>query len=226
MTIGVRADGLRRGHRAVRPGPRAGGARRAGHQHQDVLRLPQRRSAPSPTPRSARSAWACPARCRWSTARRSSRRSGSASRSTARSREWCRFARKNYFYPDMPKNFQTSQYDEPIAFDGYLDVTLDDGEVVPRRDRARAPGGGHRQVAARRRRHRPHPRRRALAARLQPRRRPAGRDRHQADRRAPASGRPRWPAPTSPRCATCCARSTCPTSGWSRARCAATPTSR
>ncbi|PZP05631.1 MAG: Asp-tRNA(Asn)/Glu-tRNA(Gln) amidotransferase GatCAB subunit B, partial [Dermacoccus nishinomiyaensis] len=41
--------------------------------------------------------------------------------------EWCRFARKNYFYPDMPKNFQTSQYDEPIAFDGYLDVELEDG---------------------------------------------------------------------------------------------------
>ena len=29
--------------------------------------------------------------------------------------ESCRFARKNYFYPDVPKNFQTSQYDEPIA---------------------------------------------------------------------------------------------------------------
>ncbi|WP_436699328.1 Asp-tRNA(Asn)/Glu-tRNA(Gln) amidotransferase subunit GatB [Nocardioides sp. BYT-33-1] len=45
--------------------------------------------------------------------------------------EWCRFARKNYFYPDMPKNFQTSQYDEPIAFDGWLDVTVpsEDGEV-------------------------------------------------------------------------------------------------
>jgi len=38
--------------------------------------------------------------------------------------EWCRFARKNYFYPDMPKNFQTSQYDEPIAFEGYMDVTV------------------------------------------------------------------------------------------------------
>jgi aspartyl-tRNA(Asn)/glutamyl-tRNA(Gln) amidotransferase subunit B len=35
---------------------------------------------------------------------------------------WCRFARKNYFYPDMPKNFQTSQYDEPIAYDGWTDV--------------------------------------------------------------------------------------------------------
>jgi len=43
--------------------------------------------------------------------------------------ESCRFARKNYFYPDVPKNFQTSQYDEPIAFDGYLDVELDDGSI-------------------------------------------------------------------------------------------------
>ncbi len=42
--------------------------------------------------------------------------------------EWCRFARKNYFYPDMPKNFQTSQYDEPIAFDGFTEVEVE-GEV-------------------------------------------------------------------------------------------------
>jgi aspartyl-tRNA(Asn)/glutamyl-tRNA(Gln) amidotransferase subunit B len=43
--------------------------------------------------------------------------------------EWCRFARKNYFYPDMPKNFQISQYDEPLCTDGYLDVEVN-GKTV------------------------------------------------------------------------------------------------
>jgi aspartyl-tRNA(Asn)/glutamyl-tRNA(Gln) amidotransferase subunit B len=38
---------------------------------------------------------------------------------------WCRMARKNYFYPDMPKNFQTSQYDEPLCVEGYVDVEIE-----------------------------------------------------------------------------------------------------
>jgi aspartyl-tRNA(Asn)/glutamyl-tRNA(Gln) amidotransferase subunit B len=42
---------------------------------------------------------------------------------------WCRFARKNYFYPDMPKDFQISQYDEPLCTNGGLDVPVD-GVIV------------------------------------------------------------------------------------------------
>jgi aspartyl-tRNA(Asn)/glutamyl-tRNA(Gln) amidotransferase subunit B len=42
---------------------------------------------------------------------------------------WCRFARKNYFYPDMPKNYQISQYDEPLCVDGWLDIQVD-GETI------------------------------------------------------------------------------------------------
>ncbi len=47
---------------------------------------------------------------------------------------WGRFARKNYFYPDMPKDFQISQYDEPICVNGWLDVDVDgpDGPTVVR----------------------------------------------------------------------------------------------
>ena len=125
----------------------------------------------------------------------------------------------------MPKDYQISQYDEPLCTDGWLDVTVDEGEAEPRHVRIgiervhlEEDTGKSLHVGG-------------ATGRIH------GADYSLVDyNRAgiplveivtkPVAGTgavaPWWPGPTSRSCARCSGPSACPTSGWKRARCAAT----
>ena len=75
------------------------------------------------------------------------------------------FARKNYFYPDLPKGYQISQYELPIVAGGHVDIVLDDGSArrvgVTRAHLEEDAGKSLARGLARAHRHRPQPRRHA-----------------------------------------------------------------
>ena len=171
-------------------------------------------SATSPTPTSARCASACPVRCRCST-------SGGRVRHPARpGPRHCEirpsiFARKNYFYPDMPKDYQISQYDQPINVDGWLElptasVGIERAHLEEDTGKSTHVGGGGRIHDAE---YSLVDYNRAGVPLLEIVSRPTCARPTTPGLRRRAARHPRWPP-------------ACPTPRWRRARCGSTPTSR
>ena len=111
----------------------------------------------------------------------------------------CIFHRKNYFYPDMPKAYQISQYDVPLNVDGWLDLP-DGSRVGIERAHVEEDTGKSTHVGGA---DGTDPRQRRLADRLQPGRRPARRDRQPPGHplggagprtTSPSCGRSSWPS--------------------------------
>ncbi len=124
------------------------------------------RSAPRPTPRPAPSTWRLPGTLPVMNRGAVERAIRFGLAVGAKVAPLSIFARKNYFYPDLPKGYQISQYEIPVVQGGRVDFLLGEPGQARAPD-ARAPGRRRRQVAARglRRadRHRPEPRRHAAA---------------------------------------------------------------
>ena len=130
----------------VGAGHRTRGPRPAGDRDQDVLPLPEPLRRRAEHAWSARSAWAIPGTLPVLNRARGRPRGPLALALGCRVARVSVFARKNYFYPDLPKGYQISQYDRPLA---------DGGDAAARRGRSPGahppppPRGGRRQAPAR-----------------------------------------------------------------------------
>ena len=146
--------------------------------------------APRPTPNAARCAWACRARCRYSISRWWITPSWPAWPLNCEITRFSKQDRKNYFYPDLPKAYQISQYDLPLCAGGHCDIETGRGKSA-----SASPASTSKRTQA----SWCHDAGHGTLHRLQPLRRPAHRDRLRAG--YPLGRRRRWPICKS--CARC-----------------------